>query len=96
VDAFRRTTHRYPPKSWYSDIAQAVGDDDADLVFWHDVCTDENFGNLCSSVLIRVPFLLPVWGAASLYVYIGGSVSRRRRILAHLSRAWLLGRCGVI
>jgi len=60
VDAFRRTTHRYPPKSWYSDIAQAVGDDDADLVFWHDVCTDENFGNLCSSVLIRVPFLLPV------------------------------------
>lgn len=38
VDAFRQATHRYPPKSWYSDIAQAVGDDDADLVFWHDVC----------------------------------------------------------
>lgn len=38
VAAFRRATHRYPPKSWYSNIVQAVGDDEADLVFWHDVC----------------------------------------------------------
>lgn len=38
VDALRRATGHYPPKSWQSDIAQAVGDDEADLAFWHDVC----------------------------------------------------------
>jgi hypothetical protein len=38
VGVFRQATGHYPPKSWQSDIAQTVGDDEADLSFWHDVC----------------------------------------------------------
>jgi hypothetical protein len=38
VGVFRQATGHYPPKSWQSDIAQAVGNDEADLAFWHDVC----------------------------------------------------------
>ena len=37
VLAFRRAAHRYPPKSWYADVDQAVGRQETDLQFWHDV-----------------------------------------------------------
>jgi len=38
VEAFRRATGLYPPRSWFDEVVQAVGDDPADLDFWHDVC----------------------------------------------------------
>lgn len=34
VKVFRENAHRYPPKAWYSKIAEAVGDDPTDLEFW--------------------------------------------------------------
>lgn len=37
VRVFRTNASRYPAKSWYADIAAAVGDDPADLEFWGQV-----------------------------------------------------------
>ena len=37
VLAFRRASHRYPPKSWYGDIDTAVGRLEPDLQFWEKV-----------------------------------------------------------
>jgi hypothetical protein len=37
VRAFRNAAHRYPAKSWYQDIASAVGEDPADLEFWREI-----------------------------------------------------------
>lgn len=37
VLAYRRATHRFPPKAWYDRIAEAVGDDTEDLQFWEDM-----------------------------------------------------------
>ena len=34
MQAFRRASHRYPPKSWNGDIDQAVGREEPDLAFW--------------------------------------------------------------
>ncbi len=34
VGVFREHAHRYPAKSWYRDIADAVGEDESDLAFW--------------------------------------------------------------
>jgi hypothetical protein len=37
VKVFRSNAHRYPAKSWYDDIAEMVGDKQADLDFWGQV-----------------------------------------------------------
>ena len=37
VLVFRQNAHRYPAKSWYSDVADTVGDDPADLDFFGSV-----------------------------------------------------------
>ncbi len=34
VRVFRENAHRYPAKSWYSDVAQTVGDDPGNLELW--------------------------------------------------------------
>ena len=34
VAVFREHAHRYPAKSWYQDIADAVGEEESDLAFW--------------------------------------------------------------
>lgn len=37
---FRENAHRYPAKSWYERIANAVGEDPDDLKFWGQVVFD--------------------------------------------------------
>ena len=37
VKVFRSSAHRFPAKAWYADVAKAVGDEEADLLFWGDV-----------------------------------------------------------
>ena len=37
IKVFRQNAHRYPPKSWYEKITDAVGEDPADLEFWGKV-----------------------------------------------------------
>jgi phage replication O-like protein O len=37
VHTFREAAHRYPAKSWYTDIDEIVGCDPPDLEFWHEV-----------------------------------------------------------
>lgn len=37
VKVFRANAHRYPAKAWYSDVEQAVGDDQANLDLWGSI-----------------------------------------------------------
>ena len=37
VRVFRENAHRYPPKAWYSKIAEVVGEDPADLELWGQI-----------------------------------------------------------
>ena len=37
VKVFRENAHRYPPKAWYSKIADAVGEQPVDLEFWGQI-----------------------------------------------------------
>lgn len=37
VRMFRSKTHRFPPKSWYDEIEEVVGDEADDLLFWGNV-----------------------------------------------------------
>jgi DNA mismatch repair ATPase MutL len=37
VKVFRENAHRYPPKAWYDDIVEAVGEESADLELWGQV-----------------------------------------------------------
>ena len=37
VKIFRENAHRYPAKSWYEDVARAVGEKETDLEFWGQV-----------------------------------------------------------
>lgn len=37
VGVFQENAHRYPPKAWYSKIAEAVGEKPADLELWGQV-----------------------------------------------------------
>ena len=34
---FRENAHRYPPKAWYTKIAETVGEKPEDLEFWGQV-----------------------------------------------------------
>jgi len=34
VKVFQENAHRYPAKSWYTDVAETVGEESADLEFW--------------------------------------------------------------
>jgi hypothetical protein len=37
VQVFRQNAHRFPAKSWYSNVSEAVGEDEVDLEFWGKV-----------------------------------------------------------
>jgi hypothetical protein len=80
IQAFRRAMNLYPKKTWWDDIIQTVGTEEADVEFWYTVCHDYDG---CGWNKMNVKNMLVHYVARELPEVKGGNGNGSRQLGAH-------------